>query len=87
MPFKPDMMKLASKASDSLGVLVFPLMISLSMPFFLYTLVLEKEQKLVQNMKINGMRDINYMLTNYVFNLFQYCIVAAIYLAFGRYYS
>jgi hypothetical protein len=85
MPFKPNVRDQAEKLTNSIGEIVYPIMISLSLPIFLYTLVLEKETKLVQNMKVNGMQDINYQLTNYVFNFIQYLVTAFVYLGFGRY--
>mmetsp|Transcript_15182 Transcript_15182/g.23440 ORF Transcript_15182/g.23440 Transcript_15182/m.23440 type:complete len:95 (-) Transcript_15182:160-444(-) len=69
MPWKPNLRREAEKFVNVIGNLVFPALLSLSMPSFLYTLVLEKEQRLVQNMKINGLNMRNYWIVNYFFFL------------------
>ena len=56
MPFTVAMDKELSKISNFLGIIAFPVCLSLAMPIFLYNLVLEKELKLLDNMKINGLK-------------------------------
>jgi len=60
MPWKPNLRKEAEKFVNVIGNLVFPALVSMSLPSFLYILVLEKEMRLVQNMKINGLQMWNY---------------------------
>lgn len=55
MPFKPQVRNEALKILNTLGIIIFPVGLSLSMPAFLYTIVLEKENRLLENMKINGL--------------------------------
>lgn len=43
MPFKPDVRDGADKVMNALGGITYPLYLSLSLPVFLYTIVLEKE--------------------------------------------
>ena len=43
------------KILNSIGSIAFPVMMSLGMPAFLYTIVLEKENRLLEIMKINGL--------------------------------
>ena len=51
--------------------------LSLLFPVMLYGLVLEKEEKLVQMMKMNGMKIYNYWLVYFLFN-FALCLVTNI---------
>ena len=66
-------------------MLVYPVCISLCMPIFLHHLVMEKERKLVYNMKTNGLSMFNYYFVNSVFNYCSYAITAFIYWFVGRY--
>ena len=59
---------------NTVAALIFPLALSLLLPVFLYALVLEKEEKLVQMMKMNGLRISNYWLVYFIFSLLL-CIV------------
>jgi hypothetical protein len=43
------------KIINAIGLSVYPLLLSLAMPVFLSMIVFEKEQRLIQNMKINGL--------------------------------
>ena len=55
MPFKPQVSKEAAKVVNALGAMAFPVALALSMPSYLYNIVLEKESRLLENMKINGL--------------------------------
>lgn len=87
MPFKPAVRNEAEKILNVIGNIVYPVLLSLGLPVFLYTIVLEKETRLMQNMKINGMKMYNYWFVAYIFNFFLYSIVAIGYFIFGRYVS
>ena len=52
-----------------IAVLIFPIALSLLFPVFLYSVVLEKEEKLIQMMKMNGMKISSYWIVYFVFNL------------------
>lgn len=65
--------------------MVFPVLLSLSLPVFLYNIVLEKEFRLIENMKINGLQMSNYYKVNAVFNFVWFLIVSATNFLFGRY--
>jgi hypothetical protein len=43
MPFKASIRDEAGKVINAIGVVTFPLLMSFSLPVFLYTIVLEKE--------------------------------------------
>jgi hypothetical protein len=49
---------------------MYPLALSLNLPIFLYILVLEKENKLVNMMKMNGLKIYNYWIVNIIFFMF-----------------
>ena len=66
---------------------MFPLFLSLCLPVFLYTIVLEKEQRLIENMKINGLNMLNYWKVNFVFNFFMYLAIMTLYLGFGKFFA
>ena len=42
------------------GGSLYPLSLSLLLPVFMYSLVLEKEDKLIEMMKMNGLKIVNY---------------------------
>lgn len=87
MPFRPDVEESADKVINALGGIIYPLYLSLSLPVFLYTMVLEKEQRLIETMKINGLKMINYWKVNFVFNFLMYMLVMTLYLGFGKFMS
>lgn len=85
MPFKADVRKETEKVTNVIGNLIYPALLSVNLPAFLYTIVLEKEQRLIQNMRINGMRMYNYWFVNFFFNFAQYLVSASGFFLFGKY--
>lgn len=79
MPFSPTLDLELERIINLLGLAVYPLCLCLTLPVFIYTLVLEKETKLVETMKINGMKMRNYWLINFVFDFIIYAINAGLY--------
>lgn len=65
------------------GITIYPVAISLLMPLFMYTIVLEKESKLIEIMKINGMKMRNYWLSNFTFNFILYAITMIVFNLIG----
>ena len=55
MPFNPNIDKELDKVGNVFGIMVYPVLISLAMPVFLFNIVSEKESRLMQNMKISGL--------------------------------
>jgi uncharacterized membrane protein len=82
-PFLTDVESSVQRLISILCVLVLPLCMSMGLPVFLYQIVLEKETKLIENMKINGMKMNNYWIINYVFNFIFYIATALLFLLFG----
>lgn len=82
-PFTTNFDKELERSVSVLGAAIFPLCLSMGLPVFIYFLVLEKEQKLVEFMKINGMKMYNYWLINFLFNIFLYNVTALVFIFFG----
>ena len=87
MPFRLGIRKEAEKMINAIGDIVYPVLMSLCFPLFLYQFVLEKEERLIQNMKINGLKMKNYWLVNMCFNYAVYLTAALSYIYFGKYVS
>ena len=79
MPFQPSLDVEIERILNMIGLGVFPSCLSIALPVFLYNLVLEKETKLLQTMKINGMKMYYYWLVNFIFNLSIFLLTAGIY--------
>ena len=85
MPFEISPDEEMDKLINMVGMLVFPLGMVLQLPIFIYMVILEKETKILEQMKINGLRMYNYWFVNFVFNYLIYMCAAAAYYGFGRY--
>lgn len=79
MPFTPSIDIELERLINLIGLTVFPACLCLALPVYLYNLILEKETKLVEIMKINGMKMYNYWFINFVFFFLIYSITAGIY--------
>lgn len=65
------------------GASLYPLSLSLLLPVFMYSIVLEKEERLIEMMKMNGMKIINYWTVNYIFFFMMYTVTATVFMLFG----
>lgn len=65
--------------------ILYPIALSLLLPVLMYTLVLEKEERLREMMKMNGMKMRNYWIVNYIWNVLLYLPSALTFLLFGIY--
>lgn len=70
---------------NTVSALIFPLALSLLFPVMLYGLVLEKEEKLVQMMKMNGMKISNYWLVYGLFNFLLALLTNVIFFLLGSF--
>jgi len=84
MPFTAQMDKELEKIANFMGIITFPVCLSLAMPIYLYNLVLEKELKLLENMKINGLKIQTYWKVQGFYNLLTYLITCIIFWGCGR---
>jgi hypothetical protein len=85
MPFTPSMDLEIERIVSLAGMVLFPICLCISLPVFLYSLVLEKEMKLLENMKINGMKMKNYWLVNFSFFFLIYVFTSGLFWLSGRY--
>lgn len=65
------------------GGSLFPLALGLLLPVFMYQVVLEKEERIVQMMRMNGLQMPVYWLTNFLFNMLIYTVTVVIFFLFG----
>ncbi len=80
MPYSPDDGgENIQRIINIAGSTFYPMAISLLMPLFMYTIVLEKESKLIEIMKINGLKMRFYWLANFIFNFVMYLVTMLIF--------
>lgn len=84
MPFHAQLDKEVLKIINFIGNIVYPVCISLCMPVFLHHFVMEKEKKLVENMKTNGLNMYNYWLVNGIYNYASFTVTVFLQFAVGR---
>lgn len=82
-PFTPNFDAQIQRGLSIICLMILPICMSMGLPVFIYQVVLEKETRLIENMKINGMKMSNYWLVNYLFNLGFYCATVVLFLFFG----
>lgn len=82
-PFDLNFDKEAERCVSIICVIVLPLCMCMALPVFVYQIVLEKELRLLENMKINGLRMSNYWIVSYLFNFFFYGMTAFLFMLFG----
>jgi hypothetical protein len=70
---------------NTVSALIFPIALSLLFPVMLYGLVLEKEERLVQMMKMNGMKISNYWLVYFIFNFILCTITNIVFFFLGAF--
>jgi hypothetical protein len=83
MPAEIDTSDSMQRIINLCGTIFYPIAISLLMPLFMYTIVLEKESKLIEIMKINGMKMRYYWLSNFVFNFCLYGVTMILFYIIG----
>lgn len=90
MPFSSNDGENVQRIINVAGSTFYPLAVSLLMPMFMYTIVLEKEvfrlnlqSKLIEIMKINGLKMRYYWICNFIFNFLLYTVTMVIFNIFG----
>lgn len=86
MPMKDQDKGWLLKIINITGASLYPLALSLLLPVFMYALVLEKEERILTMMRMNGMKMITYWFVNFLFNFIIYCAMALSFLLFGNYF-
>lgn len=82
-PFTPGFELQIQRGVSALGIFIYPICMCMGLPVFIYSIVLEKEARLLEIMKINGMKMSNYWIVNFTFNFIFYMLTACIYVLFG----
>ncbi|EFC42636.1 predicted protein [Naegleria gruberi] len=78
-----DTQLISFRLSDMLGSFFFPLILSLLLPTFTFTIVMEKQYKLREMMKLMGMKMRYYFLVTYVFFYAMYALSAILFIIFS----
>ena len=83
MPEKIDMKEFYIALINFTSGILYPLALGLLIPVFMYTLVLEKEEKLLQMMKMNGMKISSYWFVYFIFNFVLSLLTNTIFVLLG----
>jgi hypothetical protein len=67
------------------GASIYPISVSLLLPVFMYGIVLEKEERLREIMKMNGLYMSIYWFVNYLWSVGLYLMAIVVFMLFGRY--
>lgn len=65
------------------GACLYPLALSLLFPIFMYLIVLDKEQKMLEMMKMNGMKMLHYWGITYIFCMIITFMTYIVFVLFG----
>lgn len=84
MPFQGEDKELIDKTVNMVGSGLYPLGLSLLLPLFLYTLLSEKEEKILEIMKMNGLNLRVYWLHFFLFCFLVSLVTSFVFFAFGR---
>jgi len=85
MPLSMSTAAVLSKVISLAGGSLYPIALALLLPVFMQAIVLEKEERLREIMKMNGLKMRNYWFINYIFNMGMYLISAAIFIVVGKF--
>lgn len=85
MPFDGQDTALIDKTINVIGAGLYPLGLSLLLPLFLYAIVSEKEERLIEIMRMNGLKLKYYWVCTFIFNFVISIITFTIFYIFGKY--
>lgn len=85
MPFSGEDRSLMNRIVNVIGSGLYPLGLSLLMPVFLYAVVTEKEERLLEIMKTNGLSMVSYWTVTFLFNFILTAITFSIFYFFGTF--
>ena len=83
MPFGDQGSIFVEMLINTVATIIFPLSLSLLLPVFLYLIVLEKEERLIQMMRMNGMKITNYWAINFLYNFLISILTNLVFYGFG----
>lgn len=85
MPFNGEDKSLLMRIINIIGSGLYPIALSILMPVILYSLVSEREDKLLEMMKMNGLKVFKYWIMSYLFNFGLEVITFTAFFVFGKY--
>lgn len=85
MPFDGEDKALVDKTINVVGAGLYPLGLSLLLPLFLYAIVSDKEEKLIEIMRMNGLKLKYYWISTFCFNFVISMITFSVFYIFGRF--
>lgn len=85
MPFSGEDRTLMNRIVNVIGSGLYPLGLSLLIPVFLYAVVTEKEERLLEIMKTNGLSMVSYWVVTFGFNFMLSAITFTTFYVFGTY--
>ena len=86
MPFTSDSSVGIDIIISTVSAVLFPLSLSLLLPVFLYLIVLEKEEKLIQMMRMNGLKMRTYWFVNFIFSFVLSILTNIVFVLFGYFF-
>jgi len=85
-PYNLDFRLFINKLEAEECALLIPFCLCMGLPVFMNTIVLEKEKRLIETMKINGLLLYNYWLVNFAFDFLYYMMITLVFYVFGAYF-
>jgi hypothetical protein len=70
---------LSFNLNDIVGPTLVPFCLTFLLPVFMHTIIMEKENRIREMMKMMGMKMSTYWALNYLFDFLVYCLVLAIF--------
>jgi len=83
MPFMGEDKGIISKIVSLTGSSLFPVSLSLLLPIFMYNIVQEKEEKILEMMKMNGLKLKDYWIITVLFYLLITILTFSVFWVFG----
>ena len=83
MPMTDNNENFLIKVINVTGASLYPLALGLLLPVFMYSIVLEKEERILEMMKMNGLRLNIYWTVNFIFDFTLYTITVVVFMLFG----
>lgn len=83
MPPTQDESTIILAIINLVGGSLYPFALSILLPVYMFTLVLEKEERLREMMKMNGMQMKYYWMINYTFFVLLYLVAVSLFYLFG----
>ena len=85
MPLQLQLDENVVRIINLMGSGLFPLCLCMLLPVYIYQIVLEKESRLIETMKMNGLKLRYYWAVNSSLDLALYGLQVIVFIIFGRY--